>query len=153
MATIKSDWINGTKPMPQPNGAEVVNVTLTLAVLAAETAADDIYEMGELPEDCALVDAIYASTDIDTNGTPTVVLDFGVVNAGGTDLDTTLEAGLTIGQAGGAARLTPTATTLTTVTGGAARSKLGYKVATVSATGADGTVTLNLSYRATTYGA
>jgi hypothetical protein len=143
MAKVQSNWAKGVIPMPTPTGGEVVNVTLTLAVASTETALNDIYEMGALPAGCVLVDATFAATDLDTAGSPANVMSFGVVNAGGTDLDTTLQASLTIGQGGTAARLTPTRDTM--LLSGA--KKLGYKVTTASGTGAAGTVYLNLSYR------
>jgi hypothetical protein len=150
---MKSDFANGRKPMPNPNGPEVVNVLIALPVTAGQTALNDIYEMCELPEDCALVDAVYAASDIDTNGTPAHAMSFGVINSGGTDLDTTLEASIQVGRAGTAARMTPTVVNQTVTTDGKTRKKLGYKVTTASATGAAGTVYLNLSYRSAAWGA
>lgn len=152
MATVRSPWALGKQPMPTPAGSEVVNVLLSLPVTAAQTAAGDIYLMGELPEDCALVDAVFAATDLDT-GTPAHAMSFGVINDDENDLATALQTALTVGQAGTAARLTPTVTTLTTKTDGKTRKKLGYKVTTASATGAAGTVYLSLSYRSLTGGA
>lgn len=153
MALIQSDYAKGVKPMPTPDGAEVVNVLIAMPVTAAQTAQGDIYEMGYLPEDCALVNATFAASDIDTNGTPAHAMSFGVVNSGGTDLDTALQASITVGQAGTATDLTKTVATLGTVTDGKTRKKMGYKVTTASATGAAGTVYLSLSYRSTAYGA
>lgn len=153
MATVKSPWVLGKQPMPTPVGAEVVNVLASVAVTAAQTAADDIYILAELPEDCVLVDAVLASSDLDTKATPEMVLSFGVVNDDEDDLAATLQASLTIAQAGTAARLTPTVTTLTTKTDGKTRKKLGYKVTTAAGTGAAGTVYLSLSYRALAGGA
>lgn len=152
MALVQSDWAKGTKPMPTPVGHEVITVPLTLAVASTQVASGDIYEMGYLPENCALVDCVYSSTDLDTDGTPAVVLAFGVVNTGGTDLGTSLEAGLTLAQAGGTARMTPTATTLGVVNDGSTRKKLGFKVTTAADVGAAGTVKAYVSYRATQFG-
>lgn len=153
MATVRSPWALGSKPMPVPNGSEVVNVLLECPVTAAQTAANDIYLMGELPEDCALVDAVFAATDLDTDGTPAIALSFGIVNAAEADLTTTLQAALTVGQAATAARMTPTPTTLTTKSTSSTRLKLGYKVTTAADVGAAGTVYLSLSYRALAHGA
>ena len=83
MALVQSLFALGRKPMPQPNGSELVHVTLDLDVTAAQTASGDIYEMGYLPEDCKLVDAVYDSDDLDTDATPAIVLSFGVINADG----------------------------------------------------------------------
>ena len=153
MAKLTSKWLNGELQMPIPGGPETITVLVSLPVTAALTAAASIYEMCPLPAECALVDAVFASTDLDTDGTPAVVLDFGIVNAAGDDLTTTLHAGLTIGQAGTAARLTPTLTTLTTKAGAVDPIKLGYKVATAPDAAAAGTVHLQVSYRAINYGA
>lgn len=153
MATVNSDWADGRKAMPAPNGSEIVNVLLQTEVTAAQTALNDIYYMGELPEDCILVDAVYAADDLDTNVSPAMVMSFGVLNAGATDIATAVEASLDVAQAGTAARLTPTVAALTLANDGSTRKKLGYKVTTAAATGAAGTVYLSLSYRSTTHGA
>ena len=153
MAIVKSPWVNGSKPMPVPVGSEVINVLLECPVTAAQTAAADIYVMGELPEDCVFVDAVLAATDLDTAGSPAIVLSFGVLNDGATDIATALQASLTIAQAGAPVRITPTLTTLALKTDGKTRKKLGYKVTTAAGTGAAGTAYLSLSYRALTHGA
>jgi hypothetical protein len=153
MATVTSKWAAGLRPMPNVEGAELVNVLVSLPVTAAQTAANDIYYMCDLPEDAVLVDAVYAATDLDTAGSPAMLIDFGVLNADASDIATSLQAGLTVGQAGTAARLTPTRTTMTVATTGSAPKKLGYKVATAAGTGAAGTVYLSLTYRSSTFGA
>jgi hypothetical protein len=146
MANTKSQAVDGNTPMPTPIGSEVVNVLLSVEVLAANLGAGDLIIMGELPEDCVLVDAVYAADDLDSNGTPAIVISFGTVNAGETDLTTVIEAGLTTAQAGGAARMTPTVASLG-IQGGASGVSVGYKVTTAAATGAAGTALLSLSYR------
>ena len=151
MALVKSPWATGAKPMPLPAGSEVVNVLLELPVTAAQTALGDVYEMGAIPADCVLVDATFAATDLDTNGSPAHVMTFGTLDAG--DIDTALETGIDVGKAGTAARLTPTRTTLGTKAGSGADLPVGYKVTTAAATGAAGTVYLSLSYRAAAHGA
>lgn len=153
MATVRSPWALGSKPMPIPNGSEVVNVLLECPVTAAQTAADDIYLMGELPEDCALVNAVFAATDLDTKSTAEMVMSFGVVNAAENDLTTTLQASVTVAQAGTATTMTQTVATLTTKSTASTRVKLGYKVTTAAGTAAAGTVYLSLSYRALAHGA
>lgn len=153
MPTAKSPWVLGSKPMPIPNGSEVVNVLVECPVTAAQTAADDIYYMCDLPEDCVLVDAVFASTDLDTGGTPKHAMSFGILNAAATDMTTALHAAIVVGQAGTAARLTPTLATVGVKTDGKTRAKLGYKVTTAAGAGAAGTVYLSLSYRALTHGA
>jgi len=150
MATIKSPWATGSKPMPAPAGSEVVNVLLELPVTAAQTALNDVYVMGELPADCVLVDAVYASTDIDSATAHSMA--FGVVNDDENDLATTLESDIVVGRTGVAARMTPTVETLTTKGTGTAGKTLGYKVTAASGTGVAGTVYLSVSYRAAAFG-
>lgn len=143
MANTKSPNALGQEPMVSPMGSELVNVMLTAQVAAADLAAGDLIILGEIPEDCVLVDAVYVTDDLDSNGTPAIALDFGTINAGETDLATTVEAGLTIGRAGGAARMTPTAAALAT------KGKVGFKVATAAATGQAGAASVSLTYRQT----
>lgn len=152
MALVQSPWATGRKPMPSPIGSEVINVLLSADVTAAQTADGDIIAMGYLPEDCVLVDAVYAASDLDTNGSPAHAMSFGVINSDKDGLTTALETGIDVGQAGTAARLTPTTTTLTTK-GGTGGVLLGYEVTTSAATGAAGTVHLSLSYRAVAHDA
>ena len=151
MSNTKSAWALGSQPMPSPVGSEVVNVTMAVEVAAANLAANDLIIMGELPENCVLVDAVFAADDLDSNGTPTLSLNFGTINAGETDLDTVVQTGITVGRTGGAVRLTPTVASLG-VKGGSEGKQVGFKVATASATGAAGTVLLNMSYRETAHG-
>lgn len=140
--------------MPQPVGAEVVSVLISLPVTAAQTADGDLYYMCDLPENCKLVDAIYAATDIDTAGSAAHVMSFGQIPDALTGaLTTALQASITVGQDGSAARLTPTRTTMAFATTGAAKKKLGYEVTTSAGTGAAGTVYLELFYRSTIHGA
>lgn len=151
MGNTKSPAVLGTRPQPSPVGSELVNVMLSAEVAAGDLGAGDLIILGRIPEDCVLVDAIYASDDLDSNGAPAVVLSFGTVNAGETDLTTVIEAGLTIAQAGGAARLTPTVANMA-ILGGDNGLDVGFKVTTAAATGAAGTLQVSLSYRSVHHG-
>ena len=153
MATLKSPWVEGSKQLPTPMGSELVNVLLELDVAAAQTASGDIYHMADLPEDCVLVDAVYSATDVDTHGTPTHAMSFGILNAAATDIATALETAIAVGRAGTATRMTPTRATQAVKSTGSARTPIGYKVTTASATGAAGTIYLSLTYRAAAFGA
>ncbi len=151
MTVKKSKWVTGRQQMPTPMGSEVVNVLLDLDVAADEVAENDLYIMGELPEDCALVDVIYGIDQLDSDGSAAAELAFGVVNDDEDDLTTTLEAGIDIAQAGGAARMTPTNTTLETKSGSTGGKRLGFKVTTAAATGKAGTVRASVSYRSVAF--
>ncbi len=153
MSNTKSKAANGIEPMPTPMGSEVVNVLLTAEIAAADSADGDIIILGELPEDCAFVDAVYVADDLDSNGTPALVSSFGVVNADEDGLDTVLQAGLTVGQAAGAVRATLTVAMLELVAAANAPKVLGFEVTTSAATGAAGTLGISLSYRSVHHGA
>lgn len=154
--TYRSAHALGKLQMPSPNGSELVNVMTKLTMTAAEVdalVAGDIIYMGYLPEDCALVDAVVADTDLDSGDA--LDLDFGIINDDEDDWDTDGELQNSILVAGTThvARLTPTVETLTTVTDGATRAKLGFKVATAAGTALAGTLYLSLTYRSATLGA
>lgn len=151
MAIVKSAWADGYKPMPIPAGSEVVNVLLSMNVTAAQTVDGDTYVMGYLPADCVLVDAVFAASEID-DGTAHA-MKFGVLADDLASVETDLETGITVGQNGSAARLTPSPTTLTTKAGESADVPIGYEVTTSAGTGADGAVHVSLSYRSVAHGA
>jgi hypothetical protein len=151
MSNTKSQAVLGPAPQPTPIGSEVVNVLLSAEVAAADLALGDLVILGEIPEDCVLVDAVYGADDLDSNGTPAAVLSFGTVNAAEDDLTTVVEAGLTIAQAGGAARMTPTVAALG-ILGGDDGVQIGFKVTTAAATGAAGSLMVSLSYRSVHHG-
>ena len=147
--TYRSAHALGKLQMPSPNGSEVVNVMTRLTMTDDEVdalVADDIIYMGYLPEDCVLVDAVAGSLKLN--------LDFGIINDDEDDWDTggELQSEIVNASTTMVARLTPTLQTLTTVTDGNTRKKLGFKVNGKSGTTAD-TVYLSLSYRSATLGA
>lgn len=144
MALTQSPHITGREPTPTPMGTEVVNTLLSCPVATAGLVVNSIIEMGYLPEGCRFVDAVHAATDMDS-GTA-LALSFGVVNAAGTDLDTVIQAGLTIGQAGTATVHTATLAALLLEATDAAPKKLGYKVTTAPTGAASGTIYTQLSY-------
>jgi len=156
--TLESPWVTGRYQMPTPMGSEVVNVNCALAMTTDEVdslVAGDIIHMANLPEDCTLVDLVAADTVLDTNVTETMDLDLGIINGDGDDFVTTtgeLQNSILVAGTTHAARVTPTVEILTTTSGAASPTKLGYKVAAAAATAAAGTLYLSVSYRAKTPG-
>lgn len=144
---VKGSFVDGSKFMPSPAGSAGVTILLDCPVLAADLTLGAIIAMGDLPVDCELEDAVHAASDIDT-GTPAVAMSFGVINAAGNDLDVVLETAIQVGRAGTAARAVLTPAWLTTRSGSAAPKRLGYKVTTIPATAAAGTIYTSLRYRA-----
>ena len=145
MSNVKSNAVLGPEPQPSPVGSEVVNILLALEAATGNLTAGDLLIMGEIPEDCVMVDAVYAADDLDSAAA--ILLDFGTINAGETDLDTTIEAGLTVAQAAAtAARLTHTVANLA-ILGGNSGVNVGFKVATIPTGAQAGSVLCSLSYR------
>lgn len=97
MAKYISEALTGKKPVPQPYDALVSKVPVTV-VLPAALAVGDIIGLVELPPMVDLLDFDVIAPQLDSNGAPTNTFSLGVENAGGTDLTTVYEAGLTAGR-------------------------------------------------------
>lgn len=150
--TSKSNIVLGVTPMPIAKGSEVVSVRGEFTLTAA--ALNDVVELLFLPEDHIPVDWALDVDDIDSNGSPLVTMDVGILNAAETAISTAAADGgakwataLTTGQAGGFVRaaaightrVTPSATS---------RRIVGVVFAAAAATFAAGKVAITLSYRA-----
>ena len=100
--------------------------------------ADDIIDLGPLPANYTVMDIFIDSDDLDSNNTPTIAFDVGIMSGkvGDTASARTCGAeffsGSTIAQAGGVARTT-LKTAFRVVPTGADRS-IGLKVTTAAAT-------------------
>lgn len=117
----------------------VLGVASYTLSLTANVTANDVYEMVRLPKGAKIVDVTLSSTDLDTNGTPTITMSVGY----GGDDDYFIVAS-TIGQTGGVARMAAATTgTLLTLT---AEDTIDLKFPAVAATFAAGTVTLTVFY-------
>lgn len=111
MALYRSDFAVGRAPTPYPDRAgNVVTVALEFTVPAG-LAANDVIEMGPLPAYSTVVDATLDVDDLDTNGTPTISLDVGIVsgnageNNGARTCGNEFFAADTTARAGGIARM------------------------------------------------
>lgn len=117
MALSFSKYTRGALRTSVPDSGEVVAVrykfALTTAILGA---ANDIVDLGVLPANCRVVDAVLDADDMDSNGTPTLAFDVGIMTGRpGDALDTDgvtartcgneFFAASTVGQAGGSARM------------------------------------------------
>ncbi len=144
----------GITPMPTPKGSEVVSVRFQYnSADFANLALNDVVELGFLPEECMPVDWVLDADDLDSNGTPTIVLDFGILNAGKTAVSTAAADGnakwlasSTIAQAGGVVRPTTVATWRCTPS--TSRRSLGLVATTGPATFQAGKVGVTFRYRA-----
>lgn len=150
LLTTNSKHANGQARMPEPQGAEVVAVRVT-HTLAANPTANDTAHLCDLPAGCVPVDCILDATDCDTNGTPTMTVSIGVLNAGKTDLDTLWITAATVAQTGTMAR--PTTAVLAQAGSSASARSIGLKFPAAAATFAAGTVNATILYRAAQLGA
>jgi len=98
MATLTTSKVAaGVQARSIENG--VVSVTATYTLTAALAAAD-VIQMVKVPSGATVLNVILSCTDLDTNGSPAIVLDVG----DGDDTDRFID-GATVGQAGGVATL------------------------------------------------
>ena len=97
MAKFLSEVLTGKKSVPQPYDALITKVPVTV-VLPAALAVNDLLSLLEVPPTVELVDFDVIAPQLDSNGAPTNTFSIGVENAGGTDLATVYEAGLTAGR-------------------------------------------------------
>lgn len=146
-------------PMPNPKGSEVVNVRLVYdSAVEGALALNDVVELGLLPEGCVPVDWILDVSDLDSNGSPAIVMSVGILTAAKTAISTATAdggaawaTGLTTAQAGGMVRPTTRPTYLTQPS--TSPRSVGVLISTAAATFQAGTLALNLSYRAAYQGA
>jgi hypothetical protein len=133
MALYKTKIAEGKECVPSLNDglAGVIPFEYTTS---ASLAAGDIIDLGPIEPGVKPLDVMLISDDLDTNGTPTITLSVGILNAAKDDLDgTAWIVASTVGQAGGVAR----ATTNTCYNAGSSTSerRLGIKVVAGAATG------------------
>lgn len=145
MATVSSSKVADTVPTRTPhNGVVAVKATYAVPASGDGTAADDIIQMVKVPKGATILDVTLTSEDLDSNGTPTIVLDVG----DGDDPDRFID-GSNVAQAGGVARLgsgVAAAATDGLFYTYTAEDTIDVKVVTAAATKAAGNITLAVLY-------
>lgn len=86
MATLTSVQAATDFPVHQPAAGEVGVAFGTLAITANPTAAD-VWRMCKLPAGAVFLEGKLYASDLDTNGTPTLDMDVGILGATVTDSD------------------------------------------------------------------
>lgn len=144
-------------PAPQ-DGADTSSYRAEFSATTA-LAANDVIEMGPLPAGCTVVQVILDSDDLDSNGSPTITLDVGLLTgdygalldgAGAKrDLINTgspeIFAASNVAQAGGVA--TPVLKTAYRIAEAGVDQSVGIKVHAGAATAAAGKIGLTVIYR------
>jgi hypothetical protein len=123
----------------QPRDAVGVNVAYGTYELSAALVINDVIQMVKIPKGATVTDVTLATDDLDSNGTPAIVLEVG--DDGDTDR---FIAASTVAQAGGV-------TTLGNIAGFGyaytAENTIDVKVPTAPATGAtSGTISIAVTY-------
>lgn len=126
-------------------GDGVVN-RFYIDVTPAMLVAGNIFDIGILPAGHTVIDAILCPTDLDTNGTPTITLDVGIMSGfigNTTDVRTSgaeIFAASNAAQTGSVAR--PTLPSAFSITAAPINRSIGVKVVTGPATAAAGRIKL-----------
>jgi len=148
-----NDYINGRKPVPTPQGAEVVATRFTLAMATGDLALNTIGRVGTLPAGCIPVDARVIADDIDS-GAAAAVFEVGIWDGAGANLSTVAaDGGGAWGNTGTAVAtafdkaLTRTLNNMSKVTATQTDRQLGVKVTTAPSTPVAGNLTVELLYR------
>lgn len=151
MAIIQSSAAKGLDPIPYPGSAgEVVAKRYSIAVTAAQLALNTIFELAPLPAGLIPRDFILDADDLDSGGSPAILLDVGLMSGvfGDQDqartCDDSIFDGTNVGQAGGVAR--PTLKTAFRIGQAGTPRSIGVKVATAAATPQAGTIGLTVFY-------
>jgi hypothetical protein len=147
-----NDYMTGRKPVPTPQGSEVLATRFEIALGTGDLDANDIGQVGWLPAGCVPVDVQVDGTDMDSS-TAAMVFQVGILNSGGTDLSTeTADGGAhwgatTAQNAAFLQRLTPNGRAMAIVQKSESARKLAVKVATAPTTAVAGTLGVTLLYR------
>jgi hypothetical protein len=94
MALFQSKYVAGGLRVPAPQWAGAPAVVRFDHALSVAPALNDIIELGVLPQYCSVVDMILVPDDLDSNGTPLLALDVGIMSGTVGDPD----AGRTVGN-------------------------------------------------------
>jgi hypothetical protein len=131
---------NAFRPLAQ----YVAQKTNVITMATTDLDLNDTFDICRLPKGARVLDIILSATDMDTNGTPTLVIDVG--DSGDTDrfID-----GATVGQGAGTIRagnVAGSAATLAAHTAYTAETLIYGTIATAAATAAAGTITVTVLY-------
>lgn len=149
---LQTDYAKGNAVAPTPDEAgDHCSYRAEIDLAAAQVTNGQIIEMGPLPAGCDFVDAVLDTDDLDSNGTPTLTADvglmsgdFGVVD-GARTCGNEIFDGDTKVQSGGVAR--PSLATAFRVARSDTNRGIGIKLATAAATAAAGKIGLTVIYR------
>ena len=146
---LKSTNVTDARPAVYPDEAGKVLVSDgTYEITAAENVDEQTIALCSLPAGCIPLDFTLILDDLDSHGTPAIVVDGGGISATEDSVDRIMIPASTVAQAGGVARSTlfPMVAPVDTET------LFGMHITTAAGTAAAGTIRGILTYRAEEYG-
>jgi len=146
---LKSTNVTDARPAVYPDEAGKVLVSDgTYEITAAENVDEQTIALCSLPAGCIPLDFTLIVDDLDSHGTPAIVVDGGGISATEDSVDRIMIPASTVAQAGGVARSTlfPMVAPVDTET------LFGMHITTAAGTAAAGTIRGILTYRAEEYG-
>lgn len=154
MAILQSLWATSQRAVPYADtSGDDVSQLFEFALPSTALAANDIIELGVLPANHSVTDAVLVSDDLDSGGAPAIVLDVGIMsgdvgdNVSARTCGNELFSGSNVGQAGGVARATQVSAF--TIASANDHRSIGVKVTTAAAAQTAGAkIRLMLTYRA-----
>jgi hypothetical protein len=153
-APIQTNWAKGILQAPNPCGADdVCAVRYSVDLTTAQLVLNRIIELGPLPAGCVPVHMILDSDDLDTDGSPAVTLDVGLMSGDAGDPDSggsrtcgaEFFSASTLGQAGGVAE--PSLKGAYRITKSEVDRGIGLKISAAPDAAQAGTVGLTVLYR------
>lgn len=154
-AATANDYMTGRKPLPTPQGQEIVACRFTIELGTGDLDTGDIGAFAKLPAGCVPVDVIVDASDMDTGGGgASLVFGIGIMTLAADSALSTVAA-----DGGGAwgvttavktafrERIVPTLNNMSAVTP-TATDRLVGAIVTAPETAAAGTLGLTLLYRA-----
>lgn len=139
MATFTATRAKNSAPRAGTGGSTQVITVVSEYAITAALALNDVIQMVKVPSGAQIVGMTLGATDLDTGGSPAIVLDVG----DGDDTDRFID-GATVGQAGGSTSALAVAGFGYTYT---AEDTIDVLVQVAPATGATtGTITLRVDY-------
>lgn len=149
---LQTDYAKGGVLAPTPaNAGEIVSYRAAIDLATGDLTLNNIIEMGPLPAGCDAVDVILDSDDLDTDGTPAITIDVGImsgsfgVNDGGRTCGAEFFSASTVAQAGGVAR--PTLKTAFRIARSDVDRGIGVKISAIPDAAQAGKVGLTVLYR------
>ncbi|WP_331373763.1 hypothetical protein [Sinorhizobium chiapasense] len=148
MSVIQSNYAKGIIALAYPSIAGAATAVRFAHQLSAAPSAGDILELAMIPAGTRVVEMILDSDDLDTNGTPTLTMDVGLMSGSFGDEDQARTCGAeffsgsSVAQAGGSER--PSLKTAFRTGKSNVDRSIGIKFPNAAATFAAGTIGLTV---------